>query len=173
MRKIMTAAFILGAVSFAGQAGAADRATAQFMRQAALASRAEVELSRIAQQRGDERDVRQFAGRMVSDHSRAADELERLAEREGVRLPDRLDGAHRAAFDRLRRLRGDTFDRAYMAQMTRDHDQAVSLFRSQARFGRDRDVREWAERTLPTLEHHRMMARDLFREERRETRRGY
>jgi predicted outer membrane protein len=59
-----------------------------------------------------------------------------------------------------------------MAQMTRDHDHAVALFRTQARTrGRDADVRAWAQRMLPALEHHRRMARDVEREERREARR--
>jgi len=116
--------------------------------------------------------VRQFAGQMVNDHSRLADELARLARREGVRLPTGLDPNHRAALNRLRRMRGDAFDRAYARQMANDHDQAVALFRQQARNGRDGDVREFARRALDTLEHHRQMARDLFREERRESR-GY
>lgn len=169
-KTTLAAAVALGLAPLAGTAAAADRASAHFMARAARAGTAEVELSRLATQRGDERDVRRFAGQMVDDHARLADELERLARREGVRLPMGLDPSHRAALNRLRRMRGDAFDRAYARQMASDHEQAVALFRDQARNGRDRDVREFAQRALDTLEHHRQMARDLFREERRESR---
>jgi putative membrane protein len=168
--KTLAAAMVMALAPLAGTAAAADRAGADFMVRAARAGAAEVELGRLATQRGDERDVRRFAEQMVNDHSRLGDDLRRLAAREGVRLPVGMDANHRAALNRLRRMRGDAFDRAYARQMNSDHEQAVALFRQQARNGRDRDVRDFAQQALQTLEHHRQMARDLFREERRETR---
>lgn len=172
MRKtLLSASMLVAFAGFTAQAGAADRASVNFMLKAARAGMAEVDLGRLALDRSNDQDVRRFAQRMVDDHSRANSELASLASREGVRLPTATDRAHRATMNRLRRLRGNAFDRAYMNQMTVDHDQAVALFRLEARNGRDRDVREWADRTLPALQDHRQMARQVRRGEQREARR--
>jgi putative membrane protein len=173
MRSTLTAALIAAAVgASAAQAAAADRPSTNFMHQAARASRAEVELSRLALERSNDPEVRRFADQMVNEHTRSNASLVELARRERVTLPLNMDAAHRAALNRLRRLSGQSFDRAYTSQMARDHEQVVVLFRTQARSrNRDRDVREWADRMLPTLEHHNRMARDLERDERREARR--
>jgi putative membrane protein len=172
MRNTVSAALVAVALAApAGVAGAADGASINFMRKAAMANAAEVELSRLAIDRSSDGEVRRFAQRMTEDHLRASEELARLARREGVTLPVGLDRAHRRVYDRLRRLSGDRFDRAYLDQMAVDHQQAVTLFRNQARSLRDRDVRDWAARLLPALQHHHTMARDLRRDERREARR--
>jgi putative membrane protein len=171
MRNTVSAALVALAVAApAGVAGAADRASINFMRKASVAGMAEVQLGRLAVDRSGDREIRRFAQQMVDDHSRANDELMRLARNEGVTLPVGLDRAHRQVYDRLRRLNGNAFDRAYMDQMNVDHQAAVALFRTQARSSRDRDVRDWAARTLPALQHHHTMARDLRRDERREVR---
>ena len=170
-KTTLAAALAMALAPLAGTtAAAADRGGAQFMMNVARAGAAEVELSRLATQRADERDVRRFADQMVNDHARMGEDLRRLAAREGVRLPSGMDANHRAAYNRLRRMNGDAFDRAYARQMANDHEQALALFREQARNGRDREVRDFAQRALDTIEHHRQMARDLFREERRESR---
>lgn len=172
MRKTLaTALAALSAAAVAGSAAAADRATVNFMQKAGAAGLAEVQISRLALGRSNDQEIRRFAQRMVDDHSRANDELQRLARREGVSLPSRPDSAHRQAYDRLQRLRGNNFDRAYMDVMAPDHEQAVTLFRTEARNGRDRDVRDWAARVLPTLQGHRQMAHDVRRDEIREARR--
>jgi putative membrane protein len=172
MRKMMSSASLLVAfAAFAAQAAAADRASVNFMHKAARAGLAEVELGRLALDRSNDNEIRGFAQRMIDDHSRANSELRDLAAHERVTLPNGVTKAQLAAFNRLRRLRGNAFDRAFMDQMNVDHDQAVNLFRTQARYGRDTDVRQWADRTLPTLQHHRQMARDLRRDELREARR--
>jgi putative membrane protein len=170
MRSIAFAALAVTLAAPAGTAAAADRAGINFMRDAYMAGTAEVELSRLALQRSPDREVRRFAQRMVDQHSRANRDLIELARREGVRLPTGMDRTHRQAYDRLRRMSGNAFDRVYLDVMMRDHDQAVALFRAQERHGRDRDVRAFAARYLPTIQEHRTMARDVRRDENQEAR---
>ena len=134
-------------------------ADARFMRQAALSSMAEVEHGRLAAQNASSADVKQFAQRMVDDHSKANDELKTLASQKQVTLPTELDQKHRAMQDKLSKLQGAAFDKAYMAHMVTAHQQAVTLFQQESKGGKDPEAKSWAQKTLPTLQEHLKMAR--------------
>ena len=152
------AATLMTAALGAGPALAA-RMAPEFARMAAQGGMAEVQMSRMAADRASDPEVRDFAQRMVDDHSRANDQLERIARERGWMLPQRPDAEHRAMMQRLRQRSGTAFDRAYMRAMVADHDATVMHFRRYARNGDDRRLRAWAQRTLPTLVEHRHMAR--------------
>jgi len=134
---------------------------ATFMRQAASDGMAEVEHGRLAAKNASADDVRQFGQRMVDDHSKANNELKALASKKGATLPAELEGKHKAMQDKLAKLKGAEFDRTYMAHMVDAHEQAVALFQKQAKGGKDADVRAYAEKTLPVLQQHLKMARDI------------
>jgi putative membrane protein len=140
------------------QAAAAD---AMFIRTAAMDGMAEVEHGRLAAQHAALDDVKQFGQRMVDDHSKAGDELKGLASQKHVTLPAALDAKHQAMQDKLSKMKGAAFDRAYMAHMVTAHQQAVALFQKEATGGKDPDAKAWAAKTLPTLQEHLKMARGL------------
>lgn len=129
-----------------------------FLRQAIADGTAEIELAQFAYQRASSFAVRDFARRMVNDHTVLAERLRTLAARKGVSplaTPPAMipsDLANRS---------GDSFDEAYMEHMVRDHDQALDLFAREAANGGDIEVRAMAEATLPTLETHRSMAEQV------------
>lgn len=135
----------------------------QFMREAARGGVAEVQMGRLAMRQASSRQVRQFGRRMVEDHSAANQQLRDIAMTEGVRLPMSPGPEHHAMLSRLRRLSGRAFDRAYMAEMVRDHRKDVAAFQNEARNGRDPDVRSFARQTLPTLREHLRMAVEIAR----------
>ena len=56
---------------------------------------------------------------------------------------------------------GDDFDRAYMASQVRAHRDAVSLFQKESKSGKDAELKSFAATTLPALQEHLKMARDL------------
>ena len=136
-------------------------ADARFMREAAISSMAEVEHGRAATQNASAADVRQFAQRMVGDHSKANDELKDLASKKNVTLPAELDQKHRAMQEKLTKSKGAAFDQAYMAHMVSAHQQAVKLFEQEAKSGKDPDAKAWAAKTLPVLQEHLKMAQDI------------
>lgn len=145
-----------------GQAArAASPADTQFMRDAAADGLAEVELGKMAQDKASRQDIRDFAKMMVADHSRANAELKALAARKDVRLPDDVKLEHKSEKERLEQLAGPAFDEAYASHMVKDHQKAVTLFGQQARTGLDPATKEWAARTLPTLEQHLAKAREI------------
>jgi putative membrane protein len=135
----------------------ADR---DFMTKAAVGGMEEVELGRLATQKGANADVKAFGQRMVADHSRAGDELKSLAAQKNVTLPTALDQQHQADVDRLSKLSGAAFDREYMSMMVKDHIEDVADFEREAATGTDSDVKGWAGRTVPTLRQHLQMAQE-------------
>jgi putative membrane protein len=139
----------------------AQAADATFIREAAMDGMAEVEHGRLAETNAESADVKQFAQRMVTDHSKANDELKGLASQKNVTLPTALDQKHQAAHDRLAKLKGAAFDKAYMAHMVTAHQQAVSLFEKESKGGKDADAKAWAAKTLPTLQEHLKQAREV------------
>lgn len=146
-------------------AWAADAALARqdrrFVDKATADGMAEVELGKLAQTQAASDEVKRFGEHMVQDHSRAGDELGTLATGKGVKPPAELPREHRRHYDRLAKLNGAEFDRAYMRMMVDDHRKAVSLFESQSRSGHDADLRAFASRTLPTLQQHLQAAQAL------------
>ena len=122
---------------------------------------AEVELGRLAVQKAKSPEVKQFAQRMVADHSKANVELKQLASNKNVTLPAEPNAQQKADKDRLSKLSGAEFDREYMSMMTAGHDKAVAAFEAEARDGRETDVKAWASKTLPTLKEHQTLAKSI------------
>jgi len=134
---------------------AADKA---FVEKAAVGGLAEVSMGKMAQEKGSSDQVKQFGARMVEDHSKANDELKQVASSKGITLPTDLDAKHKAKIDKMQKLSGAQFDRAYMDDMVADHKQDVAEFKKEASSGKDSEVKSFAAKTLPTLEDHLKMA---------------
>lgn len=135
-----------------------------FIIRAAQANLAEVQLSELALQRSTRasREVQRFAQQMVEDHTGATARLSQVALQKNVILPIELDAQHRAIGNRLSKLSGEEFDRAYLNAMENDHLASVELFQNQARQGEDPDVRAFARKTLPALRGHLRMVRAMI-----------
>ena len=122
---------------------------------------AELEYGRLASQNASSPDVKRFAQRIVDDHSKAGDELKAIASRKDVALATKLDDQHRGMQEKLAKLKGAAFDRAYMAHMVTTHLKAVALFQEEAKAGQDPDVKAWAVKTLPILQEHLKVASSI------------
>lgn len=138
-----------------------DHKDHEFMMKAAQGGMTEVELSQMALKQSSNDDVKQFAQRMVDDHTKAGDELKDLAASKSVTLSMMVSKDGKSAMDKMMKLSGADFDRAYMKQMVKDHNMTVALFEKEASGGKDAETKAWAEKTLPTLREHQTMARDL------------
>jgi putative membrane protein len=132
-----------------------------FAEKAAVGGLAEVQLGKLAVGRAASPDVKQFGQRMVDDHGKANRELMALVEQKGISVPTALDPTHQKEADRLAKLQGAAFDRAYIQHMVKDHQEDVRLFRTQAQQGTDPELKRFAADTLPTLEAHLNMAQNL------------
>jgi putative membrane protein len=125
-----------------------------FMKEAAQGGQAEVTLGQMAAKQAANEDVKKFGQRMVDDHSKANKELKSLAASEGVTLPTDMDEKAKAVQQRLAKLSGAEFDRAYMEEMVKDHKKDVAEFEHEATQGHDSEVKNWAAKTVPTLKDH-------------------
>jgi putative membrane protein len=142
----------------AGAGASVPAADMAFAQKAAAGGLAEVHMGKMAQQKGSSDQVKQFGARMVEDHSKANDELKQIAGAKGIALPTDLDAKHKAKMDKMQKLSGAQFDRAYMDEMVADHKQDVAEFKKEASSGKDSDLKAFAAKTLPTLEDHLKMA---------------
>jgi putative membrane protein len=150
----------LAASSFAGQRQQASPDQI-FIKKAVIGGLVEVQLGKLAVEHAASPDVKQFGRRMVEDHEKANRELMAVVEPKGLAVPTTLDRQHRQAADRLAKLQGPAFDRAYIQAMVKDHEADVKLFRTEAQQGKDPELKRWAANTLPTLDEHLNMARHL------------
>ncbi len=131
-----------------------------FVKKAAEGGLAEVDLGNVAKQNGSNDAVKQFGDRMVTDHSKANDELKSLAQQKNWTLPTEPKAADKSKKDRLSKMNGAAFDKAYMRDMVMDHEKDVKEFKKCAASCKDSDLKAWAAKTAPTLEDHLKMARD-------------
>jgi putative membrane protein len=109
------------------------RGTRTFINDMAVAGLAEVELGKLASERAADADVKMFGQMMVTDHTKAGDELTQLATRAGVQPPKQLDAKHQQLVDKLSKLRGAEFDREYVSAMVMGHEEVAGMLRAQAR----------------------------------------
>jgi putative membrane protein len=149
------AAFVLASAT-----AAAQTADAKFAMDAAKGGLMEVELGKVAADHATNPDVKQFGQRMVTDHTKANEELKAIASQKGMTLPNTLDAWAKAKIDRMAKMSGAAFDKAYMDDMVKDHQKDVAEFRKEASGGKDAEIKGFAGKTLPTLEEHLKMARE-------------
>ena len=134
-------------------------ADSTFAKIAAAGGMAEVKFGELAKQKAASPAVKQFGERMVTDHSKANSQLKGVASKNDISLPSGLDAKDQATYDKLSKLSGPEFDRAYMKDMVSDHEKDVSNFKREADTGKNSDVKNFASQTLPTLEKHLTLAR--------------
>jgi putative membrane protein len=133
----------------------------KFVKDAALGGMTEVELGKLASQKASSDEVKQFGTKMVDDHTKANSELKEVASKSSIEVPDALDSKHQSRIDKLAKLSGADFDKAYVKDQVKDHEQTVSEFQKEAQNGADANVRQFASKTLPTLQEHTEMVKGL------------
>ncbi len=143
-----------GATRPVAERGTLAPADRRFAERAAEAGMAEVEAGKLAQQKAQDPQVKQFGERMVHDHSQANDRLKEIASKKGIELPTRLDKKAQKELDKFEKASADDFDRTYIKAQLADHKKAIALFKDEQKSGKDADLRKFASDTLPTLEEH-------------------
>jgi putative membrane protein len=136
---------------------------AHFAKEAAQGGMAEVKLGQLAQEKGSSESVKTFGKRMVDDHSKAGDKLKEVASRESITLPTDISAKDQAVYDRLSKLNGAAFDRAYARDMVKDHETDVAAFQKEANGGKDDPLKSFASETLPTLQDHLKQAKEMMK----------
>jgi len=132
-----------------------------FLKSAAKGGTAEVELGKMAALKASDPKVKEFANRMVRDHSKANSELSKLAASKGLDLPSGKGISNDASAMHLKMVSGKDFDSTYVKMMVDDHKEDVAAFEKAASESTDPDVKGFASKILPTLKHHLEMIEKL------------
>lgn len=134
---------------------------ASFMKTLAAGSIAEIEAGKLAKSKADNKDVKEFAEKMVKDHTKNSDQLKTLAKQKEVDLPTVTDAEHVAEKNKLEKLSGAAFDAEYIQGQVKDHQLTVQLLKQEIDSGQDAKVKAFAQETLTTVQHHLEMVQDL------------
>jgi len=105
--------------------------------------------------------VKEFGRNMVTDHSKANDELKATAQSKNITLPTVPNSKHQKHIDEMKQKKGSDFDKAYIDMMVDDHKDDIDDFQKEADKGNDPDLKAWASNKLPVLQHHLQMAKDI------------
>ena len=132
-----------------------------FIMKAAQGGMAEVAGGHTASANAASAEVRGFGNRMVADHGKANDELRELATNKGLSLPTELDREHKKHLEDIGTKTAGEFDKAYMIDMVKDHEEDVAEFQKASTSAQDPDLKNWVVKTLPTLQEHLKMAKDI------------
>src|SRR5665213_125461 len=136
--------------------------TADFVKEAAISDMFEIQSSQLAQDKGNAPE-KSFASQMITDHTKTSTELKGLVSSGKVKaeLPTALDSSHQSQFDKLKGASGKDFSSDYDSDQVSAHKDAVSLFQRYAKGGDNADLKDWAGKTLPALQHHLKLAQGL------------
>jgi len=164
MKSLFSITVMAGALAVTGLMGASNdamsAADSRFATKAAAGGMAEVKLGELAQKNASSPDVKAFGKKMVDDHTKAGDKLKSIASKDSINLPTSIDAKDQAVYDKLSKLNGAEFDKAYMQDMVKDHKTDVAEFQKESNSGKSADLKSFATETLPTLQEHLKMAQD-------------
>lgn len=131
-----------------------------FLEKAAIAGTMEVEIGKMAESKASNKRVKEFAERMVKDHTKTNSNLKELADKKKITIPTSIPAADQNHINEMAKLSGAQFDKHYMDMMVKDHVKTLDLFKSATTSG-DIDVRRFAAKTLRMIEGHYKLATDL------------
>ncbi|RFZ83496.1 DUF4142 domain-containing protein [Mucilaginibacter terrenus] len=134
------------------------KSDAEFAVKAANGGLLEVQLGKLAATKATTAEAKQFAEMMVTDHTKANQELMALAGTKTITLPAVLDASAQKDYDDLAKTDKKDFDKAYIDYMVKDHKEDVDEFKKEAQDGKDAELKAFAAKTTPILEHHLQMA---------------
>jgi putative membrane protein len=165
----LTAALVTLALAFAAPAfaqsqskkGSLSKQDQQYFRDIAQANMAEVATGKLAQQQASSPQVKEFAEHMVKDHGQMIQEQQQMASAKGVQMPKQPKKEHQDALQKLKKAKSEQFDKAYMAQMVKDHQKTLKTVQQAAKNAKDPQLKAMAQKAQPDIEKHLQMAQQL------------
>ena len=133
-----------------------------FMHKAAAGNAAEAQLGEVALKNAESQEVKDFAQKMVTDHTAANKELLQLASDEGLaNFKVEVGPAAKAIYAKMTTIKGSAFDTAYIKHAVADHATVAKEYEKAEKTTKDPGLKAYEEKTLPTVEEHLKMAKEL------------
>ncbi len=146
--------------STGGTASSLSDADKKFAEKFAQGGMSEVNLGTLASSKATSPDVKAFGDRMVTDHGKANDELKQLATNKGLSLPTDVDKEQKDTANKLEKKSGKDFDKSYIDEMVKDHEQDAKEFEKASKDAKDPDLKAFAAKTLTIVQDHLKMAKE-------------
>jgi putative membrane protein len=155
--------FLITALATVALTGCGAPTTPDFVAKAAMSDMYEVQAGKIAADKAQADALKQFGQQMVDAHTKTTDELMGIVKSKNIKVdvPAKLDSEHQKLIDDLNSASAQDFDKTYASQQVDGHQNAVKLFKKYAENGDDPDVKQFAAKTLPPIEHHLDEAKKL------------
>jgi len=131
-----------------------SKVDSSFVMEAAMGGLMEVQAGQLAQQNAKSQRVKDFGGMMVTDHTKANDELRSYASGHGINLSDSLSASMQKHINAMKNMKGSAFDKHYVSMMVEDHQKDVAKFKKESTSADDAQLKTWATNTLPVLQKH-------------------
>lgn len=159
-RLLALCACLMATAAFAAEV---PPATKTFNDKVAVSNKFEIDTSELALKYSKSADVKAFAQQMIDDHKKAGADFKAALAQANIEPPaDSLDVSHTAKYAKLRLFTTEKgFDSSYVDEQLKAHEDAVATFKDYAANGPTPALKSFAEKTLPTLEHHLEMAKSL------------
>jgi putative membrane protein len=146
----------------AGQPSPVDR---MFVSKAMQGGLAEVQLGQLTLQKSNNPQVKEFAQRMIDDHTKLNEQMKPVAQQVGVTPPDQISKGDRKIIAKLQALSGSAYDQAYIKDMVKDHKQDLNEFQMEASSGQDQTVKDAANQGSKVITQHLQMAQQLAKDQ--------
>jgi putative membrane protein len=145
-----------------GQNTAMDK---MFVKKALQGGMAEVQLGQLTLQKSNNDQVKQFAHRMIDDHTKLGDQMKPVAQQLGVSEPNGISKKDKATMAKLQALSGQAYDEAYIRDMVKDHKQDLSDFQTEASSGQDQTVKDAANQGSKVIAQHLQMIQQIAKDQ--------
>jgi putative membrane protein len=153
---------LLGSVTAMAADTKASKADQKFLTDAIQGNLAEVQMGQLAQQNGQSADVKSYGQMLVTDHTASNDQAKKVADQMGVTAPTEPSAKQKAMHDKMAKMTGADFDKAFAKDMVADHKKDIAMFQKEAKKKND-PAADFASNTLPTLQKHLDAAQKLNR----------
>ena len=134
--------------------GVTDEKSAEFLKKVTNSGMAEVQAAKLAQQKATIDAVRNFAAMLERDHTAVNQQVKTLADQRNVALPTTISDDNQKMYNDMDKMTGKAFDKDYISMMIKAHGDGISLFEDTRSNASDIDVKNFADKTLPTLKIH-------------------
>lgn len=154
------AAGIIAAALASGSALAQSRTDQKFIKEAIEGNLAEVQMGQLAQKNGASQGVKDFGQMLVTDHGQANTKANSVANALKVTPSTEPSAKQKKDYDKMSKLNGAAFDKAFAAHMVADHKKDIAAYKK-ASSSKEPNVAAYASETLPTLQKHLQAAQSL------------
>jgi putative membrane protein len=151
----------MGSMNQMGNTNMASPADKMFLKDALQGSMAEVQLGQLALSKSSNDQVKQFAQKMIDDHTKLIQQTKPVAAQNDVQIPNGPDKKSKAVMAKLQALSGDAFDQAYIKDMLKDHKMDDSDFKTEVSSGQSQQVKDLAAKGDAVVEHHLQMVEQI------------